>query len=107
MRLFTSRILKVSGYEVIEAESAEDALQKISDAGPIDLLLTDVVMPGLSGGELAERLKRMHPNIKIVFMSGYNDDEVMKHGVSSEDTAFLQKPFTRDLLVQRIDETLA
>lgn len=107
MRLFTSRILKVSGYEVIEAESAEDALQKISDAGPIDLLLTDVVMPGLSGGELAERLKRMHPNIKIVFMSGYNDDEVMKHGVSSEDTAFLQKPFTRDLLVQRIEETLA
>ena len=107
MRLFTSRILKVSGYEVIEAESAEDALQKISDAGPIDLILTDVVMPGLSGGELAERLKRMHPNIKIVFMSGYNDDEVMKHGVSSEDTAFLQKPFTRDLLVQRIEETLA
>ena len=107
VRLFTSRILKVCGYEVIEAESGEDALQKVSGSdSEIDLLLTDVVMPGVSGGDLAKQLKQAMPSLKVVFMSGYNDDEVMRHGVSSNETAFLQKPFTRDLLVKRIEEAM-
>ena len=108
VRLFTSRILRVCGYDVIEAESGEKALKKVSGSeSEIDLLLTDVVMPRVSGGELATKLKASHPGLKVIYMSGYNDDEVMKYGVSREDTTFLQKPFTRDLLVQRIQESLA
>jgi two-component system cell cycle sensor histidine kinase/response regulator CckA len=107
VRLFTSRILKVCGYEVIEAKSGEDALEKIHGSeSDIDLLLTDVVMPQISGGELASRLKQGHPDLKVIYMSGYNDDEVMRYGVSRSDDSFLQKPFTRDVLVQRIQEQM-
>ena len=107
VRLFTSRILKVCGYEVIEAESGEDALEKINGSETeIDLLLTDVVMPKISSGELATRLKQGHPDLKVIYMSGYNDDEVMRHGVSQSEASFLQKPFTRDVLVQRIQEQM-
>jgi len=107
VRLFTSRILKVCGYDVIEAESGEEALEKVKGSeSEIDLLLTDVVMPKVGGGELAKTLKARHPGLKVVYMSGYNDDEVLKHGVSQLDSIFLQKPFTRDLLVQRIQESM-
>ena len=108
VRLFTSRILRVCGYDVIEAESGEDALNQLAEMeSGVDLLLTDVVMPGVSGGDLAKQLKLALPDLKVIYMSGYNDDEVMRHGVSRDSTSFLQKPFTRDLLIQRIEETMA
>lgn len=107
VRLFTSRILQVSGYDVIDAKSGEEALEKIESMDrPIDLLLTDVVMPGLSGGDLAKELKASNPDLRVVYMSGYNDDEIIRRGVSRDSASFLQKPFTRDVLVQRIDAVM-
>ena len=74
---------------------AEDAMRVAEGHGrPIDLLLTDVVMPGVSGPVLAERLIQRHPALKVLYMSGYTDDAMVHHGVVSPEIAFLQKPFT-------------
>jgi CheY-like chemotaxis protein len=100
-------VLRRSGYHVLEAPGALAALE-LSRAHPgrIDLLLTDVVMPRMSGRELAERLGPLRPDLSVLYMSGYTDDAVIRHGVLGADTAFLQKPFTPAALVQRVRETL-
>jgi signal transduction histidine kinase/ActR/RegA family two-component response regulator len=100
-------ILRASGYTVIEARNGSEALQ-LSERhqGPLELLLTDVVMPRMSGRELAERLAPLRPDMSVLYMSGYTDDAVIRHGVLGADTAFLQKPFTPATLVQRVRETL-
>ena len=100
-------ILRASGYTVIEARNGPEALL-LSERhqGPLDLLLTDVVMPRMSGRELAERMGPLHPDLSVLYMSGYTDDAVIRHGVLGADTAFLQKPFTPAALVQRVRETL-
>jgi two-component system cell cycle sensor histidine kinase/response regulator CckA len=100
-------ILRASGYTVIEARNGSEALL-LSERhpGPLDLLLTDVVMPRMSGRELAERLAQVRPAMSVLYMSGYTDDAVIRHGVLGADTAFLQKPFTPATLVQRVRETL-
>jgi YesN/AraC family two-component response regulator len=74
--------------------------------GPIHLLLTDVVMPALSGRELAEKLTKLHPELKILFMSGYTDDTVVRHGVLESGMAYLQKPFSPDALARKVREVL-
>jgi CheY-like chemotaxis protein len=96
------------GYQVLEAHHGQEAL-KISEQheGPIHLLLTDVVMPaGLSGRELAERLVPLHPQMKVLYMSGYTDDAIIHHGISNPDTAFLQKPFSPTVLSRKVREML-
>ena len=100
-------ILRASGYTVIEARNGSEALV-LSERhqGPLELLLTDVVMPRMSGRELAERLAPLRPSMGVLFMSGYTDDAVIRHGVLGADTAFLQKPFTPTMLLQRVRETL-
>jgi CheY-like chemotaxis protein len=100
-------ILRASGYAVIEARNGPEALL-LSERhqGPLDLLLTDVVMPRMSGRELAERLAPLRPSMSVLYMSGYTDDAIIRHGVLGADTAFLQKPFTPATLVQRVRETL-
>jgi two-component system cell cycle sensor histidine kinase/response regulator CckA len=95
VRKLARELLVRSGYEVIEGADAEDAMRVAEGHGrPIDLLLTDVVMPGVSGPVLAERLIQRHPALKVLYMSGYTDDAMVHHGVVSPEIAFLQKPFT-------------
>jgi CheY-like chemotaxis protein len=107
VRDLTLEVLKESGYTVISAERPDDAL-RISEQnqGPIDLLLTDVVMPGMSGLELAERLKPERPEMKVLYVSGYTADAVARRGMSDPKTAFLQKPYAPAALVRKVREVL-
>ncbi|QDU25317.1 Blue-light-activated protein [Anatilimnocola aggregata] len=90
-----SRILSSQGYAVLQAGDGEEALQMYrAHAGPIHLLLADVVMPKMSGRQLYDQLSAIQPGLKVLFMSGYTDDAVLRHGVLESTTNFLEKPFT-------------
>ncbi len=102
------RILEDSCYEVVEAGGGEEALALAAGRdGPIHLLLTDVVMPGLSGGELARKLGDSRPRMRILFMSGYSSEAVATQGNLLPGAGFLAKPFSAGDLVARVRETLA
>jgi PAS domain S-box-containing protein len=108
VRKYAVAVLKARGYRVIEAESAGQALRTCERAGePIDLVLTDVVMPQMGGGELASRLAERRPGIRVLFMSGYADDVIVRHGVLEQGAELIQKPFTPDQLTERVREILA
>ena len=95
------------GYTVLEAASAEQAVQTADAfAGPIDLLLTDVIMPGMSGRQLAENIMGKRPHTRIVYMTGYTDDMVVQHKVLEPGVKLLQKPFSRDELGLKVRSTL-
>jgi two-component system cell cycle sensor histidine kinase/response regulator CckA len=99
--------LHVYGYTVLEAHHSKHAIQVCErHAGPIHLMVTDVVMPEMSGRELAERLKPSHPDMKVLFMSGYTDKGIVHHGELVPGTAFLQKPFTPNALARKVREVL-
>jgi DNA-binding NtrC family response regulator len=105
--LLTQRILRQHGYTVLAARTPEAALQLAeSHAGPIHLLVTDVVMPGMNGKELHERLHAGHPGMKCLFMSGYTAEVIASHGVLETGVEFLQKPFTIQTLAEKVRETL-
>jgi CheY-like chemotaxis protein len=106
VRNLSRQILEECGYKVIEAINGIEALQICARQGPIDLLLTDVVMPQMGGRELSEKLRETIPDVRILFTSGYTDDEVVKHGVIEIDTNFIQKPFTPESLAQKVREVL-
>jgi PAS domain S-box-containing protein len=107
IRSLACDVLQSHGYTVLQALNAKNALRVSEEQpGPIDLLLTDVVMPQTSGRELAERLTVLRPGIKVLFMSGYTDDAVVRHGVLQEGTAFLQKPFAPADLARKVREVL-
>jgi two-component system cell cycle sensor histidine kinase/response regulator CckA len=96
-------MLQRGGYEVIEATRAEEALDVASDpARPIDLLLTDIVMPGMSGPEVVRKIRELRPGLKAICMSGYTDETVVRHGILESGIAFLQKPVTPDSLRQKV-----
>jgi two-component system, cell cycle sensor histidine kinase and response regulator CckA len=100
-------VLETDGYSVLAADDVEDALALCeAHDGPIDLLLTDVVMPGMSGPALAGRLLSARPALKVVFMSGYTDDAVARNGVLEPGATFLQKPFSIDVLLRTVREVL-
>jgi two-component system, cell cycle sensor histidine kinase and response regulator CckA len=101
------RILEESGYRVVEAGGGEEALAVAEGLdGPIHLLLTDVVMPGMSGDELAKRLGERRPKMKVLFMSGYSPEAVATNGNLLPGSSFLSKPFTATDLVDRVQQTL-
>jgi len=107
VRELARQYLEMSGYTVLEAEDGHTALElSAMHLGPIDLLLTDVVMPGISGRELAERITRSRPGIKILYMSGYTDQAVVHHGILESDAVLLQKPFNMASLATKLREIL-
>jgi CheY-like chemotaxis protein len=107
VRLLARRTLQRAGYQVIEAEKGETGLRLAAEhAGPIDLLLTDVVMPGGGGRELAERLLADRPDTRVLYMSGYTDDAVLRHGLLEAGVRFLEKPFTPSGLLRKVREVL-
>jgi len=108
IRALAEQILVDRGYRVLPAANASEALEVVSrESEPIDLLLTDVVMPGSSGGDLAQRLLRHHPEMKVLYMSGYSDSLILRYGVLQERSAFLQKPFSAEGLERKVRDLLA
>ena len=107
LRSLTRRILTNSGYVVLEAAEGREALRIAEEhRGTIHLLVSDVVMPELSGQQLAEKLLALRPETKVLFLSGYTDDAVMRHGVLQEQVNFLQKPFLSATLSRKVREVL-
>ncbi|MGB8439819.1 MAG: PAS domain S-box protein [Candidatus Acidiferrales bacterium] len=108
VRELAREYLELTGYTVIAAEDGHTALELAAmHVGPIQLLMTDVVMPGISGRELAGRVKTIRPEIKVLFMSGYTDQAVVHHGILDTDAALLQKPFTMAALAAKLREILS
>ncbi|MET0625254.1 MAG: PAS domain S-box protein [Pyrinomonadaceae bacterium] len=107
VRRLARQVLEEFGYHVLEARDGADALGICEEhAGVIDLVLTDVVMPGMSGRELADHLVTIAPQARVLFMSGYTDEAIVHHGVLKEGTAFIEKPFTPDGLARKVREVL-
>jgi PAS domain S-box-containing protein len=107
VRQVARRILARHGYSVLEAASGDNALVVSREhAGPIHLMLTDVVMPGMSGQEIMENLKSQRPEMKVLFMSGHTENAIVHHGVLNPGTAFIQKPFKYNILAHKIREML-
>jgi len=107
VRALTRDLLDAFGYRVLEAADPNEAIAvSRRHPGPIDLLLTDVVMPGISGRELADRLRAERPQLKILYMSGYTDRAIVHHGVLDPDVAFLEKPFAAADLRRKVREVL-
>lgn len=107
LRMLAQLFLKENGYHVLTAADGAEAQQVAAQTpGAIHLLLTDVVMPGINGRVLAERLTSLHPTMKVLYMSGYTDSFIAGHGVLEEGTHLLHKPFTEDTLMRKIRELL-
>jgi two-component system cell cycle sensor histidine kinase/response regulator CckA len=107
LRNLIRQVLTSFGYQVLEAANGAAALvvcEQYQD--PIHLLITDVVMPEMSGRELTDRLAGLRPEMKVLFMSGYTDDTIVRHGILESDLAFLQKPFTPHDLARKVREVL-
>lgn len=107
LRKMAVEVLRDVGYKVLTAPSGADALHIVDNReGPLDLLLTDVVMPGMTGRELADQIVLRFPRIRVLYMSGYTDDAIGNHGLRGQTLRVLQKPFTHETLSHRVREAL-
>jgi CheY-like chemotaxis protein len=107
VRALASRVLREGGYTVLEAANGAEALALCAGhLGPIHLLISDVVMPGMGGRELAERLRALRPAVKVLFLSGYTGDAVVRYGVQEAEVNFLQKPFRPAQLARKVRKVL-
>jgi two-component system, cell cycle sensor histidine kinase and response regulator CckA len=107
LRELTRLLLEAVGYTVLDSGVPEEALRMAkSYVGALPLLITDVVMPGMSGIELAEEFAKIRPETKILYTSGYADDAITRHGGLASEASFLEKPFTRDALLRKVRATL-
>jgi DNA-binding response OmpR family regulator len=107
LRKLIQQVLEEEGYTMLVASNGREALSICEQhEGKIDLLITDVVMPEISGRELAERITHDCPKMKVLFMSDYTDDAIVRHGVLEEGAFFLQKPFTPDDLSRKVRAVL-
>ena len=108
VRSFTKSALTQCGYHVIEASGGDEAIDvAMKYAGEIGLLLMDVVLPGMNGKELSERIKVLRPNLKVLFVSGHTADAITHRGVLDSGVAFLPKPFSPDELAAKVRDVLA
>jgi CheY-like chemotaxis protein len=107
VREMAKEILEESGYLVLEAKHGHEALLVAEQyRGHIHLMLSDVVMPQMSGRVLAEHFASLRKDMKVLYMSGYTDDAIVHHGVLDEGTAFIEKPFTPNALAHKVWEIL-
>jgi two-component system cell cycle sensor histidine kinase/response regulator CckA len=107
VRNLAKELLKSSGYAVLEAESGREALRIASSfSGPIHLLLTDVIMPGMGGKQLAEQLTSLRPATRVLYMSGYSNDGIVQSGILESGALLLEKPFTREILLRKVRQVL-
>ncbi|MGY8803313.1 MAG: response regulator, partial [bacterium] len=105
VRKMLIRSLQAKGYEVLDASHAKDALV-LAQQPQIDLLVTDVIMPGLNGRELAAKVAELHPKIAVLYVSGYSDDVLTQKGILDDGLKLLKKPFQLDVLTKLIRELL-
>jgi CheY-like chemotaxis protein len=107
VRELVRETLKARGYTVIEASDGISGMRVAEEyPGKIEILITDVVMPGMSGRELAKRITAARPDIKVLYLSGYTEDAIIHEGALEPGTAFLQKPFTLQVLARKVREVL-
>ena len=107
IRRVAARALEVAGYTVLLARDGEEGLAVARAAGrPIHLLVTDVVMPDMNGRELWDRLKRLRPDLKVLYMSGYTDDVIADRGALEPGAPLVGKPFTSDVLLRHVRSVL-
>jgi CheY-like chemotaxis protein len=107
VRKLAVRVLKRQGYKVLEASQGDDALRLCEEHNrPIQLMVTDVVMPGMDGRELTNRLMLLHPEIRVLYMSGYTGNTIVHHGVLEDGINYIQKPFTVGALAGKVREVL-
>jgi two-component system, cell cycle sensor histidine kinase and response regulator CckA len=106
VRRYTSLLLKRLGYQVVDAADAATALQMCDQMEKIDLLMTDTILPDQSGRRVAEQVTARRPEVKVLYTSGYTEDDILRHGVMTNEVHFLQKPFRAETLARKIHEIL-